>query len=201
MTAVGIMVSYSRGGYLALIALALVLIVVNIRKHFATVLLYISASLLFIPETVYSRLTTLSTSGRRHIWAEAIKRVAQRPLFGYGAGTQPSAAIFHSVGLDAPHAHNIALQVLMEGGCIALLILAAAAIYCVKNGLDLMLNRKPASFWGGFAACGFVFATFLHGLVDYPLTSPKLICCFLCLLALAERFIALYTDRRERHTL
>lgn len=201
LSAVGIMVSYSRGGYLALIALALVLIVVNIRKNFATVLLYVAIAFLFIPETVYFRLTTLTTSGRRSIWEEAIKRVAQCPLFGYGAGTQPSAVIFQSAGLDSPHAHNIALQVLMEGGCFALLILIFAAVYCVKNGMDLMLNRKPGAFWGGFAACGFVLATFLHGMVDYPLTTPKLICCFMCLLALTERFIALYLIRRESHAL
>ena len=198
MTAVGVMVSFSRGGYLALISLALVLIIINIRKRFATVLLYLSTSLLFIPKTVYSRLTTLNASGRLHIWAEAVRKIAQRPLFGYGAGTEPSAVIFDRVGLDAPHAHNMMLQVLMEGGCVALIILAAIALVLFKNGLSLLRSKNTSSFWAGFAMCGFVCATFLHGMVDYPLTTPKLICCFLSLLALAERFFVLYADKQNR---
>lgn len=188
MTAVGVMVSYSRGGYVALIALALALVVVNLRKRFGTVVLCSSVSVLFIPEAVISRLTTMGDSGRFRIWAEAIKRIAERPFFGYGAGTQPSAAIFHGVGIDAPHAHNIVLQVLMEGGFIALIILAVIAIYLTKNGIRLMLRKNTASFWAGFGACGFVLGTFVHGLVDYPLTTPKLICSFLCLLAVSQRF-------------
>ena len=187
-TALGVMASYSRGGYVALIALALALVVVNLRKHFGTVVLCSSVSALFIPEAVISRLTTVSDSGRFRIWAEALRRIAERPLFGYGAGTQPTAVIFDSIGMDAPHAHNIVLQVLMEGGLIALALLIAIAILLLKNGLRLMLRRNPPSFWAGFAACGFVLATFLHGLVDYPLTTPKLICTFLCLLATAQRF-------------
>jgi len=188
MAAIGVMVSYSRGAYVALIALALALVVVNLRKRFGTVILCSSVSVLFIPEAVISRLTTMSDSGRFRIWAEAIKQIAQRPLFGYGAGTQPSAAIFHSIGIDAPHAHNIVLQVLMEGGFVALIILAAGAIFLGKNALTLMLRKNNASFWAGFGICGFLFGTFVHGLVDYPLTTPKLICSFLCLLAVSQRF-------------
>jgi len=187
-TAMGVMVSYSRGGYVALIALALALVAVNLRKHFGSVVLCASVSVLFIPEAVISRLTTMSDSGRFRIWAEALRRIAERPLFGYGAGTQPSAAIFHSIGIDAPHAHNIVLQVLMEGGFVALIILAAGAIFLGKNALTLMLRKNNASFWAGFGICGFLFGTFVHGLVDYPLTTPKLICSFLCLLAVSQRF-------------
>lgn len=197
LVAVGVMVSYSRGGYLALIALALVLIIVNIRKQFSTVLLYVCTALLFIPKTVYSRLTNLDGAGRQRIWKEAFRKIAERPLFGYGAGTQPSAAIFHSIKIDAPHAHSIILQPLMEGGLIALGLLLAMAVYLIKDGLKLMLNKNPASFWAGFAACGFVFGIGVHGLVDYPLTTPKLICCFMCLLALSQRMLTLYTVEKD----
>ena len=197
MTAVGILVSYSRGGYLALIAIVLIFIIINIRKHFIAIALSLTAAFFLIPDSIFARLTDMDSNGRFRIWNVAIEKILERPIFGYGVGTQPSAAIFHSVKLDAPHAHSIILQVVMEGGCIALLILLAAAIYCFKNGVGLMLKKKTAAFWGGFAACGFILATSLHGLVDYPLTTPKLLCGFMCLMALAERFIVLYREKRE----
>lgn len=190
----GVMFSFSRGGYLAVICLALTLIFLNIRKRFSTVLLYVAAALLFIPQDVYNRLTTLSDSGRKRIWAQALESIAQRPLFGYGAGTEPSANIFESIGISAPHAHNIPLQLLLEGGIPALILMSAIAFIVVKYGLKLIRNGYTSSFWIGFALCGFVMAVFLHGLVDYPLTTPKLLSTFVVLIAVADRSVAVYRD-------
>lgn len=192
----GVMCSFSRGGYLAVICLAIALIVLNIRKRFSTVLLYISATLLFIPQDVYNRLTTLSDSGRRRIWAQALTSISERPLFGYGAGTEPAANIFSGIGVHAPHAHNIPLQLLLEGGIPALLLVSALGIIIAKRGWKLMRNNYTSSFWIGFALCGFVMVVTLHGFVDYPLTTPKLISIFVMLVAIADRSIHVYRNSR-----
>ena len=190
----GVMFSFSRGGYLAVICLAIALIVLNIRKRFSTVLLYIAAALLFIPRDVYNRLTSLSDSGRKRIWAHALASIAEKPLFGYGAGTEPAANLFKEIGMRSPHAHNILLQLLLEGGIPALILMGAIAFIIVKYGWRLIRNGYTSSFWIGFALCGFVMVVTLHGLVDYPLTTPKLISFFVALIAIADRSIYVYRD-------
>jgi len=188
----GVMFSFSRGGYLAVICLAIILILLNAKKRFSTVLLYVAAALLFIPQDVYNRLTTLGASGRTRIWAQALESISQRPLFGYGAGTEPASNIFRGIGMNAPHAHNIALQLLLEGGIPALMLMTAIAVVIIRYGLRLIRNGYRASFWVGFALCGFVMVVTLHGLVDYPLTIPRLIAIFVMLLAIADRSIRIY---------
>lgn len=192
LTFAGVMFSFSRGGYLAVICLALALVFLNIRKQFSTVLLYISAALLFIPQDVYNRLTTLSDSGRRKIWGEALEKIAEQPLFGYGAGTEPTANIFKEIGISAPHAHNIPLQLLLEGGIPLLLIMVTVALIIVLYSFRLIQRGYTAPFWVGFSLGGFVLGVTLHGLVDYPLTTPKLIACFIMLLAIADRSIHVF---------
>ena len=194
----GVMLSYSRGGYLAVVSLALVIIFLNIRKRFSTVLLYVATALLFIPQDVYNRLTTLSDSGRKRIWAHALSSIAEKPLFGYGAGTEPAANLFREIGISAPHAHNIPLQLLLEGGIPALLLMFAIAIVIIKYGLRLIRNGYTSSFWIGFALCGFLMGVTLHGLVDYPLTTPKLISFFIAMIAVADRSICVYRDSHHQ---
>ena len=238
LTFSGVMFSFSRGGYIALILLAVALIVLNIRHRFAEVSLYIVSALLFLPEEVVNRLFTIkkginsssviadnlaavtrpdgsvmfpnyttseiinnagaeSAVGERwEIWMEAINRFIERPLFGYGAGTQPSFSIYENIGIKAPHAHNIVLQLLLEGGVIALLIMCVIGFSAVKNGIVLMRNGYNRSFWIGFSLVAFAVCFLSHGMVDYPLMVPRLVCFFIIALGLAEQTGHVYSSRR-----
>ncbi len=59
LTFAGVIFSFSRGGYLAMIVLAAALIVVNFRKRFATISLYVVSTLLFLPGEVVNRLFSI----------------------------------------------------------------------------------------------------------------------------------------------
>ena len=235
LTFAGVMFSFSRGGYIALILLAAALILLNIRRRFAEVTLYVVSTLLFLPEEVVNRLFTIkkginnsstiadnlaavtkpnggglpfpsyttseiinnagaeSAVGERwEIWLEAINRFFERPFFGYGAGTQPSFAIYENIGIKAPHAHNIVLQLLLEGGIIALLIVCLIGFKTVKNGFLMMRNGNNRSFWVGFSLLAFAVCFLAHGMVDYPLMVPRLICFFCIALGIAEQALQLY---------
>jgi O-antigen ligase len=235
LTFAGVMFTFSRGGYIALILLAAALIVLNIRHRFAEVSLYIVSALLFLPEEVVNRLFTIkkginsssviadnlvavtrpdgsimfpnyttseiinnagaegAVGERWEIWMEAINRFIERPLFGYGAGTQPSFAIYENIGIKAPHAHNIVLQLLLEGGIIALLIMCVIGFSAVKNGVVLMKNGYNRSFWIGFSLVAFAVCFVAHGMVDYPLMVPRLVAFFIIALGFAEQTCHLYS--------
>lgn len=239
LTFAGVMFSFSRGGYIALILLAVALIVLNIRHRFAEVSLYIVSALLFLPEEVVNRLFTIkkginsssviadnlvavtrpdgsimfpnyttseiinnagaegAVGERWEIWMEAINRFIERPLFGYGAGTQPSFAIYENIGIKAPHAHNIVLQLLLEGGIIALLIMCVIGFSAVKNGVVLMKNGYNRSFWIGFSLVAFAVCFVAHGMVDYPLMVPRLVAFFIIALGFAEQTCHLYSANRS----
>lgn len=235
LTFAGVMFSFSRGGYIAVILLAVALVVLNIRHRFTEVSLYIISTLLFLPQEVVSRLFTIkhgidhsstiagglanakphhgmlpsfttseiinnsgaeSAVGERwEIWLEAITRFIERPLFGYGAGTQPTFAIYENIGIKAPHAHNIVLQLLLEGGIIALLIMGLIGFKTVKNGIVMMRNGYNSSFWIGFSLVAFAACFLSHGMVDYPLMVPRLICFFIIVLGFAEQTIHIYQPK------
>ena len=244
LTFAGVMFSFSRGGYVAMILLAAAIVILNIRHRFAEVSLYVISTILFLPEEVVNRLFTIrkgitrnkdianrvanipqsrsasarstSTTGattitnsdiinnggaetaigeRWHIWVEAIHRFLERPLFGYGAGTQPTFAIYEEIGIKAPHAHNIVLQILLEGGIIALFIMGLIAFKTIKNGVVMMRNGYNSSFWIGFSLLAFSVCLLTHGMVDYPLMIPRLVCFFCMFLGFAEQTAIIYESK------
>lgn len=197
LSCAGVMFTFSRGSYLALIAIVLALIILNIRHRFSTMFLYAAAALLFIPKDVIYRFSDTSPSGREKIWAKAVEFFAESPIFGYGCGTDATGALFRAAGFTkAPHAHNLILQILLEGGIIALLIFSLFAFKAIKDGIHLMKGGFTESFWVGFTLIAFIGGFSIHGLVDYPLTTPRLICTFITLLAVIEQAYPLYHDRK-----
>ena len=234
LTFAGILFSFSRGGYLALLVLSIALIVLNIRHRFSAVTLYVVSALLFLPEEVMTRLISVhdgvtsssiiaetvlgsidstvpldstseiianassdvAVSERWEIWFEAIKRIFERPFFGYGVGTEPTANMMEQIGVSSPHAHNIVLQLLLEGGIFALVLMCLIGFQTIKYGFSLFRRGYTASFWVGFAILAFAVGFLLHGMVDYPLTTPRLICCFVTVLGIVEQSVDIYSNRR-----
>ncbi len=232
LTFAGVIFSFSRGGYIALLLLCGALIVLNIRHRFAAVSLYVFSALLFLPEEVVNRLLSISdgfstgkeiigntvnsveltydatteiinnagaeiaVSERWKIWLEAFDSFLESPLFGYGAGVYPSWQVFNDANVQAVHAHNIVLQLLLEGGIIALILMLLLGYRVIRNGIELMRNGFNTSFWVGFALLGFAICFIVHGMVDYPLLTPKLICNFAMILGIAECSTRLFEGRK-----
>ncbi len=220
----GILFSFCRGGYLALVVVAIALVVLNIRHRFATVSLYGLLTALLIPDEVVERFLTIipgfktsgeiinssigedmnttadiinnstadfATNERFSIWMESFHQFLDNP-FGLGAGTGNTHAAFYEAGIEADHAHNIVLQILLEGGFIALIIMLLIGAKVIKNGIELMRNNYGYAFWLGFGVLGFATSFIISGMVDYPLLTSKLVCNFMMLLAIVERSNILY---------
>ncbi len=145
----------------------------------------------------------ISTSGadvainiRWQIWLESLKMFAERPLCGFGTGVHATWKLFLQRNLPVVHAHNLVLQLLVEGGLIGLCIFLCLGFRTAVNGLELMRkNWQPRSFWMGYAVIGFGVAFCVQGIFDYPLMTPKLVCHFMLMLVLAERAVRLFDTR------
>ncbi len=194
----GVAFSFSRGCYLALLAIALIFCAANIRKIMLIIVTAASA-LLLIPESVLARLFSVtgmdaSVSERLDIWAAGLRTIGQDPLFGMGAGVDNTWDMLLRHGINAPHMHNLPLQLLAEGGVIALGILLAVGWKLLRGGVD-MLHRSRDTRMMGVVFLAFTAAFCMDGMVDFPLLTPKLVGVFLMVLALGDAAMKLYLDR------
>lgn len=198
-TYIGVIYSFSRGAYLAMILLGIALVIIHFRTKFFSILVYGATTVLLLPTAVADRLAEMNKVGERQlIWQHSVERFLASPFFGYGAGTQPTYEFLHELGIKAAHAHNVVLQLLLEGGIIALLLMGSIGFKVIKDGIMLILNKQPESFWMGFGACGFAVLFLTHGMVDYPFSTPKQVVQFILLLGVIEQCYRLYPHKKRK---
>lgn len=195
----GVGVSFSRGAYLALLAMLLLILVTNLRK-ITPLLLSIVAAVALIPEAIISRFIAIgsvndsSISQRFAAWDVAIQAIAESPLFGLGPGISNFSEYLHNMEIFVPHAHNVVLQILVEGGFVALFVLLIVAIRVLQNSVDL-LNSSPKTHLFGVFFLVFAVSFVVYGMVDYPFLCPKLVGTFLMVLGMADATASLYLQR------
>ena len=134
----GIIISYSRGSWMSLIAVFLFFVFLHSRilKNWKVLLLKVLVIIfliLVLPSSVKNRINSIknfsSTSGDRiPIWKSSVKMFKDYPLLGVGPGTygivvqqykMPEAKETWTRGW---HAHNIFLHIASENGIIGLII-------------------------------------------------------------------------------
>lgn len=89
-------------------------------------------------------------TGRTDIWAASVRAIAERPWFGYGwAGVwfepsiDPTATMNRQIGFEASHAHNAALQLLLEFGAVGLALWLLLLVLLVRTGWRLSRRSEP----------------------------------------------------------
>ncbi len=193
----GVFVSFSRGAYIALLSMLLLLLALNF-KHLTPFVLCLIAAVSLIPEAVMSRFlsigsttTDVAITERFQVWNVAVQTIIDRPLFGLGAGVSNFWDCLTKAGINAPHSHNLVLQLLVEGGFVMLFILCTVGTKLLQNSLELA-NRRAHGHGLGFVLSMFVIAFVVYGMVDYPFLSPKLVGTFLMVVGIAESVSHLY---------
>lgn len=200
LTAVGgIAFSFSRGSYLALLCMVLVLCVANIRKLSVIIMSAVSL-LVLVPDSVMERFFSVgsmdhSISERWSIWGVTLKGILENPIFGRGPGIQNTWDMLVEAGVNAPHAHNLVLELLVEGGIIALFIMMLIGWKVLRTGIHLLGNQE-VSFMG-VTLIAFVLAFIMHGMVDFPLLCPKLVGTFMMVIAFTDVASRLYLGQRN----
>ncbi len=199
LTVFGAIISFSRGAYLALLSMLLLIIVTHMRK-LTPFMMCLVAAISLIPEAIISRFLSIGQGGnaifeRFEAWEVAMEAIVRSPLIGMGPGVSNFWELLNSMGVNAPHAHNLILQVLVEGGFIALFLLCLVATRLLQDSLGL-LNRSRQTAPIGRIFLMFAVAFIVHGMVDYPFLSPKLIGTFCLVLGFFDAMSGMYLANR-----
>lgn len=198
------LLTFSRGGYLALLVtliISLILFFPLIVKKYAPALLcllFILLAFIVIPNPIVSRLlssfdlTDHSTSGRLQIWREAADIIAKHPLVGVGLGNYSSEVKPSADYREPRYAHNILLDIAAETGTINGIVFFLILAFSIKRAFKS--PSEPLKFAAGFSLL--IFS--VHSLFETPLYSVHILPLFLALiafiLALSETKLPQKTD-------
>lgn len=196
MAGVATLLSFSRGGFLAVALMALMLAAIHQRRRLlvpAVVILGLALSRL---PPVASRLgheidftdPNNSLAERFRLWGATLRMLRDHPIFGTGLSGFASTVDRYRQGSFTEHLiypHNIALNFWTETGLLGL----AAFAWIVVSGLRLTWRawRRGSTGWrpielGIFLA---LVGIIVHGLVDVPYWKNDLSVEFWVLLSLA----------------
>ncbi len=183
MTAI-LILTKSRGGMLAAVASALVLCLLRWRRAWLVMLLaaLLAALILWragfddLTDTLLANGAIVGVPGRLELWSRAVYMIQDFPLTGIGMGAFETVANrlypFFLLGpdADAPHAHNIFLQVAVDLGIPGLAawtgLLGLAAL---RSGQVLAAARREGDGWSAGLGAGLLAAQIAlatHGIVD-----------------------------------
>jgi putative inorganic carbon (HCO3(-)) transporter len=133
--------------------------------------------------------TNLAQESRDEVVIDAMPIVLDFPLIGSGGGSfysifpQYKVAQVHSF---YDHAHNDYLQMAIEYGVAATLLLALLVGLSLYKALHAMKHRKMSIMKGAaFASCMAIIGMLIHMTVDFPLQAPANAGYFVVFLALA----------------
>lgn len=188
----GLFFSFSRGAYLALGAIAIVMCIANIRQLVPILLVAMSGCLL-LPDSIWERLgsignaTDVAITERFQVWGVTMQVFFEQPITGHGIGLGGIWPRLAECGFTAPHAHNTFLEFMAEGGIIGLLLLLLLLWKLFRTGFELIIHT-PATRMYGAAIIAFCGGFCIGGMVDFPLFTPKLIGMFMMVLAFTDSF-------------
>jgi len=107
-------------------------------------------------ERTAHRLTRLFTGGelagpRAELWSNSVTGFLEFPIIGYGIG---NSGIISS-GVEGYYPHNLFLQVMLDGGIIALIVLMFICLFPYFRTIQLLLNSKLSHsyFWIPLIGC------------------------------------------------
>ena len=179
---VGVVLSYSRGGMaVALIVTAIVFMTAvnrDRRVRFVVVVLILPITWLLWQEVrapgerfLLNERQIATVGGRAVVWQSSLRMVPDYPILGTGYGTYEDAFALYrpsEVRLRWDHAHNDWLQVLVEGGAIAVAAVGVLLIQLIR----LMIGRKRSIL--DVCVLAGIVGTALHATVDFGLRIPAI---------------------------
>ena len=204
ITLLCLLMTFSRGGWMAFMLAFVMIILVENKKIIPIGLLLGMASLFFLPEVVMDRLKTIgslkdtSNAYRFSIWAAALRMLKDFWLSGVGLGYEAFMKAYPNYmlsGIKAAHSHNSYLQLAIETGIFGLLAFLYNLFKTYTAGI-MVLMRSVQSFQKRItiAAMGAISGLLLHGLVEHILFDYRVIFSFWLMIAI---ILAAYRQTHE----
>ena len=201
LTIGGILCTESRGAYIA-VALAVLTLLVSNKKVFLKLIPFIIILAIGLPLILVIRFKNspagdllTSNNSRMSIWKCSFGIFLEHPIIGLGAGTENlHQLIIQRLGTDRAHAHNLFLQVAVEGGIIGIIFVTAIITIIVKNLYSLFHLKdnkyRPYAVVYTSAFIGFISMS----LFEHTLQTPKEMMIFFFLLGFIEATYRMATD-------
>ena len=202
----GVASSYSRGPYLAVVITVFFMLFMGWRQALA--ILVITPVFLYIfPSGVYKRLLSLLSSKdssiiiRSRVWDASMATLKEKWLWGLGPGVGNMREILvHQFNVNQPHAHNLFLQLTLEGGILGGLLFALIILWVIIDMVLLSFRCKEGKPFAvaiiaslmGFLTCGFT---------DYVLYGAKILQFFMVMLGIALAGKKIYTKKTNNSEL
>lgn len=187
---IGDILTFSRGGYIGLLAGALAMFFSLWKKFglkYKAVLLIatgIIIGVLFIPGPISSRffssfdLSEGSNSGRLEMWQKAGKIILDKPLLGVGIGNYPLEIKPSADYRDPIYAHNTYLDIAVETGIINAIswmaLLAGSIFIFIKKA-----KKEHFFFWPAISLI--IFS--VHSSVEMAIYSPVVLTLLLVIIS------------------
>lgn len=207
LTLVTIVLSQSRGGFLALIAGFTFVLWFRYRMKALYLMAGVLVVVTIVPNPLSHRVkelpfTDIYAYSRIDIWKSGLAMVKDHPA-GTGLGmyrysSRPYAipnekAIAH-YGKYAESAHNQYLHIVVEMGFIGLLIYLFGMAMMGREARDALVSSAGRERGPVIGFAGIMLATFVHGLVEANLRSPSIT----ILLVLSGGFLATAGNQTAR---
>ena len=186
--------TFSRGAWLALLfAGAIFVLFLNPRlillAPFALIALYF-----VLPETVITRFTSIgdltdnSTSYRVYIWMGVLAMLKDYWLCGIGPGDAAFNMVYPAYSyssIDAPHSHNLFLQMVCDAGICALVVFFLLLFHyfrmlCTAVSREKDWQSRLFQIAFGSGVCGFM----VQAMTDYSFYNYRVMFLFWAYLAL-----------------
>lgn len=184
--------TYSRGCYVALLIVILILLVCKGRGFLWAGAGALLLSPFYLPDSVMSRIMSIgnladsSVSYRINIWKGAVNMFHKYWWMGVGIGDNAFVSIYQSVALtaveDAPHAHNLFLQIACESGVIGLLIIILFVLYLFRSSVSQLKGASGECRWMRLSLIAVWFGLLVQGVTDYIFYNNNLFAIMMILL-------------------
>jgi hypothetical protein len=125
------------------------------------------------------RRTLFTSSGRLDAWRGALDQALERPLLGYGFGTEERVFVDRYYLHYSDRPENAYVGTLLQLGLVGLAALVALLAYVLSRAR--LVTRGPAAACAGAVVCGLVLAVTQSYLtsVGSPAMTPFWLCAFL----------------------
>lgn len=211
---VALLLSGSRGGFVALVAQLIFLVLITVgnrsRKNYAVkfalagvlIAAIVGGSFFVGGESSLTRISESATSkdvttNRSHIWMVTAKVIAANLPFGAGFGAYGVAYTQYDTfsGLErVEQAHNDYLQVLADGGLVGLAIGGAFLFFLFQTGRKAVSVENFYRRGVAVGAASGIFAVLVHSIFDFVLHTTAISLMFILLLCLLVAAGIAYKD-------
>ena len=176
------------------VAAATVLLAMRLPRHrinqglagIGLLLIAGTAAVLVIGKELPALGTAASIEKRSEYWSRSLEAVEDQPLTGWGVGSFQQVYRLYEPQIPADrwyvnHAHNDYLEIALEGGVAAIVLMLAFLWWWSLRARQIWLSHGELEQKGALIASA---AVLLHSVFDYPLRTAAIAALFAVCLAL-----------------